>query len=146
LILCKRVEQTKFIYEKLKETGEIISLLIANSNDYDKNSRIIVATTNKVGMGFSYPKLDTLIFATDIISNDTEEYLVQYIGRIMRREDVKPMIFDIVDDQSILQKHFKIRKTIYLKVGGKIQNIKNIWEEYNQDTNTLKNYIFKELE
>jgi len=122
LILCKRVDQASYIYEKLNELGEVISLLTGNNNEYDKNSRVIVASIQKVGMGFSYKKLDTLILASDVISGDTEEYFVQYIGRIMRREDVNPVIFDIVDDHPVLKRHFSVRKRVYLKTGGVVKD------------------------
>ena len=41
---------------------------------------------------FLLVKLDALILASDL-----EEYFIQYLGRVMRREDVEPYIFDIVD-------------------------------------------------
>jgi superfamily II DNA or RNA helicase len=122
LILCKRVDQALYIFDKLDQMGEEISLLTGDNNEYSKNSRIIVASVQKVGMGFSYKKLDTLILASDVISGDTEEYFVQYIGRIMRREDVKPIIFDIVDDHPVLKRHFSVRKRVYLKTGGVIKD------------------------
>jgi superfamily II DNA or RNA helicase len=120
LVLSKRVEQAEFIYKKLKEKGENVSLLIKSETVFDKNDRILIGTTGKVGVGFDHDKLDALILASDL-----EEYFIQYLGRVFRRTDVEPIIFDLVDNNSILKKHFSTRKKVYTDVGGKIVNYKN---------------------
>lgn len=130
LILTKRVDQAKIIYERLAEIGEIVSLLTGDNNEYDKNSRLIVASVQKAGMGFSYSRLDTLILASDVISDDTEEFFVQYIGRIFRRQDVKPVIFDILDEHKVLKRHFGVRKRVYEKTGGVIEKCPSLWSNY----------------
>lgn len=130
LILSKRVEQCQIIYDKLLERGEVVSLLVADNNYYDKNSRVIVASCQKASMGFSYKKLDTLILANDVISTETEEYFIQYIGRIFRRKDVKPVIFDIVDDHKVLKRHYAVREKVYGKAGGKITKFPGLWADY----------------
>ena len=80
-----------------------------------KNARILIATFQKVGTGFSHEKLDMLILATD-----AEEYFIQYLGRVFRRPDVEPLVFDIVDKHPILRRHFLTRRSIYQEVGGTI--------------------------
>ena len=116
LVLSKRVDQAQYIYDKLLEKGESVTILIGSETNFDRDARILVGTTGKVGVGFDHPKLDTLLLASDL-----EEYFIQYLGRVFRREDVEPIVFDLVDNNSILKKHFGTRKGIYNEVGGTIK-------------------------
>ena len=93
LILCKRVDQAKYIFSKLEEEKENVSMIVEDNNEFDPESRIIVASTQKCGVGFSHDILDSLILGSDI-----EEYFIQYLARVMRTEEVKPMVFDLVDN------------------------------------------------
>jgi len=129
LILCKRVEQAKYISSKLEEEKETVSLMVEDTNDFDQNSRIIVASIQKCGVGFSHDILDSLILASDV-----EEYFIQYLARVMRTEDVKPMVFDLVDDDKALKRHFSERKKVYTKAGGVIHNFN---KEFPQLMKTL---------
>jgi len=115
LILCKRKEQGMTLHNLLKTRGEQVTRLMGNDRKFDENARILIATINKAGVGFSHDVLDTLILAADV-----EEYYIQYLGRITRRPDVKPLIFDIVDKNSTLQRHFTTRKKVYKEIGGTI--------------------------
>jgi superfamily II DNA or RNA helicase len=116
LILSKRVEQGEYILNRLKEEGEYVDSLIGSKQEFDRESRILVATTSKAGTGFDYAKLDCLILACDL-----ESYFIQALGRVLRRPDVKPIVFDLLDDNRILESHFKTRKQVYLDIGGKIK-------------------------
>lgn len=115
LVLCKRVQQASYIYKELIEKGEKVSLMIENTNKFDQDSRIIVASLQKCGVGFSHDILDALIIASDM-----EEYFIQYLARVMRTEEVEPIVFDLVDKHKGFQKHFSHRKKIYMKCGGTI--------------------------
>lgn len=117
LILCKRVEQAKYIAKALDEEKETVSLMIEDTNDFDQNSRVIVASIQKCGVGFSHDILDSLILASDV-----EEYFIQYLARVMRTEEVKPMVFDLVDNNKSLKRHFSERKKVYAQAGGVIHN------------------------
>lgn len=117
LILCKRVEQAKYIAKALEEEKESVSLMIEDTNDFDQNSRIIVASIQKCGVGFSHDILDSLILASDV-----EEYFIQYLARVMRTEEVNPFVFDLVDNNKSLKRHFSERKKVYQKAGGVIHN------------------------
>ena len=88
----------------------------------DFTSRILVATVQKAGVGFDHPKLDSLVIASDV-----EEYFIQYLGRILE-EDVQPIVFDILDQNPILAKHYRTRQKIYKDHGGVVEkfNYKNI--------------------
>ena len=117
LVLCKRVQQASYIAEKLEEEKENVSLMIEDTNTFDPTSRIIVASLQKCGVGFSHDLLDSLIIASDM-----EEYFIQYLARVMRTEEVEPIIFDLVDNHKGLKKHFGQRKKVYMKAGGNIKN------------------------
>lgn len=124
LILCKRVDQAKYIFSKLEEEKENVSMIVEDNNEFDPESRIIVASTQKCGVGFSHDILDSLILGSDI-----EEYFIQYLARVMRTEEVKPMVFDLVDNNKSLKRHFTERKKVYEKAGGVIQNFNKQFPE-----------------
>jgi len=118
LVLCKRISQAKYLLEKLEEHKEKTTSLLGDENTYDTNARILIATFQKCGVGFSHDILDSLILAADV-----EEYFIQYLGRVMRTEEVEPIIFDLVDDNPTLKRHFSTRKKVYLESGGMIKKI-----------------------
>lgn len=117
LIMSKRIEQSQYIYERLLEEGESVTNLIGKKQEFDREARVLVATVTKTGTGFDHPKLDCLILASDL-----ESYFVQILGRVLRKPDVNPIVFDLVDENPILEKHFKTRKETYKEIGGKILN------------------------
>lgn len=116
LVLCKRISQARYLIDKLCENGENVTSLLGNNNQFDQTSRILVATVQKCGVGFSHDILDALVIASDM-----EEYFIQYLGRVMRTEEVEPIIFDFVDEHPILQRHFQTRKKVYQESGGIIK-------------------------
>jgi len=126
LVLCKRVSQGEYIVNRLKEEGEDVTSLIGSQQEYEQKSRILVGTSSKAGTGFDHPRLNALILASDI-----QAYFIQYLGRCMRTEEVVPLIFDIVDRNPILDKHFKVRKVTYLEHGGNIKDFSEKYPEFN---------------
>lgn len=118
LILSKRIDQSTYLINRLKEEKEDVTSLIGTQQEFKTTSRILVATCQKAGVGFDHSSLDSLIIASDL-----KDYFVQYLGRVFRTETVEPIIFDLVDNNGVLEKHFSIRKKIYIKHGGKITNI-----------------------
>ena len=120
--MSKRIEQSEYIYSRLVEEGESVTNLIGKKQDFDKEARILVATVTKTGTGFDHPKMDCLILASDL-----ENYFIQILGRVLRRPDVKPIVFDLVDKNPILDKHYRTRKKVYEDIGGTIINYKHIF-------------------
>jgi superfamily II DNA or RNA helicase len=118
LVLCKRITQAKYIMSELISQGETVTSLLGNENEYDESARILLATYQKCGVGFSHDKMDALILAADV-----EEYFVQYLGRVMRTEEVEPIVFDIIDDNKTLKRHFSTRKSVYIESGGSISRV-----------------------
>ena len=122
LVLSKRVEQARYIADKLIELGETVSIMTEDVNHYNKEDRIIVASLQKCGVGFSHNKLDALVMASDV-----EEYFIQYLARVMRTEEVQPIVFDLVDAHPSLKKHFTERKKVSTKAGG---IVKDFYKEF----------------
>lgn len=116
LILSKRIEQGNFLFNRLKEENENVTSLIGKQQDFDENARILVGTTSKCGTGFDFPKLDCLILASDI-----QQYYIQALGRVLRRPDVEPIVYDLVDNNPILSHHYENRADVYRQVGGTIE-------------------------
>lgn len=128
LILCKRVSQAEYIFDRLVEEGEDVTSLIGKNQEYEQKSRILVGTSGKVSVGFDNPNLNTLLLASDV-----EQYFIQVLGRIFRKNDAleQPMILDIVDDHPILHKHFRTRTQVYFEHGGILKNFRKEFPEVN---------------
>lgn len=118
LVLCKRVTQAEILNDILQEEGENVSLMVGSEKEFDKESRILIGTTSKLGTGFDHPKLNALMLATDI-----KDYYIQILGRVMRTEE-EPIIFDLIDNHKILKDHFNVRRKIYSEHGGVIKTYK----------------------
>ena len=117
LVLTKRVEQAKLLFSKIKETEDSVSSLIGSQQEFDRTCRVLVGITSKCGTGFDFPKLDALLLACDV-----DQYFIQVLGRVFRRVDIIPIIFDLIDNNPILLKHFSNREEVYIKAGGKMIN------------------------
>jgi superfamily II DNA or RNA helicase len=121
LVLCKRVSQAQYLQKRLIESGETVTSLVGSETQYDRDARVVIATVQKCGVGFSHDILDALILAADV-----EEYFIQYLGRVMRTEEVEPVVFDLVDNNSILKRHFSTRKHVYLSAGGSVKKYEKL--------------------
>ena len=119
LILSKRVSQVEYLMKRLLEEGMDATSLVGVKKHFNYDSRVLVATVQKAGVGFDHPKLDTLIIASDV-----EEYFIQYLGRVFRTQHTIPMIFDIVDNNCILLSHYYTRRKIYIQHGGDVKDLK----------------------
>jgi superfamily II DNA or RNA helicase len=120
MVLCKRIEQIKILQHKLKERGIEAEYIYGDIQpDLTKQTRILIGTPQKLGTGFDAPWLNALLVASDL-----EAYFIQYLGRVFRKQDIVPIIFDFVDQNSIMKKHYKTREMTYKKHGGIIKNLK----------------------
>lgn len=137
LILSKRVKQIETLATLLSDAHESVTMIREGESTFDLDARIVIATFQKVGTGFSHDKLDMLIIATD-----AEEYFIQYLGRVFRTPHVEPIVVDIVDNHPVLKKHFQSRKKIYEAAGGTIRKydprILNLTPEYETE-NVVRN-------
>jgi superfamily II DNA or RNA helicase len=130
MVLVKRISQGEHLINKLIEKGEDVTSLLGDQQVYNTSSRILIGTCSKIGTGFDHPHLDALLLASDI-----EEYFIQYLGRVFRRKDVEPIIFDLVDNNALLIKHFNTRKKVYIEHGGTVKNL-SVGNKKNVDDNS----------
>ena len=117
LILCKRVEQANYFIKKLHEKGENVDSLVGSKQDFNRDCRILVGILSKVGTGFDWSKLNGLILACDL-----EAFFIQSLGRVFRTKDTIPIVFDIIDKNPILMKHYNSRVETYRECGGIIKS------------------------
>ena len=121
LVLCKRrkhIELLKEMFRKKTSDKEEVGVFYGDMTTFPKEARILIASFQKVGVGFSHNRLDMLVLACDC-----EEYFLQYLGRVFRRPDVVPIVVDVVDIHPVLNKHALTRKKVYRQCGGILQKI-----------------------
>ena len=121
LIFCKRTSQVVRLGERLVSEGFTADTLYGNKTEFDRSCQVLVSTVQKTSTGFNWPKIDMLIFAADISGNNSTEdgnYYIQNLGRGMRRRDSRPIVFDIVDNNGVLNRHHKNRVKISKQNGG----------------------------
>lgn len=116
LVLCKRKEHARILHQALKGFGEDVDIFVGNHKNVNYNSRILLVTYSKGGVGFDHPKMDTLLVAADV-----EDGYVQYLGRVFRKEYGWPCIIDLIDSFGPLIKHSKTRINICKQSGGQIK-------------------------
>lgn len=121
LVLCKRVDQIRALQEALllRCNARWDVQTFCGSETWGAEDRstvdVLIATYQKVGVGFSHERLDCLVLATDC-----EEYFIQYLGRVFRRPDSTPLIVDVIDKHPVLARHAASRRKVFLECGGRI--------------------------
>jgi len=119
LVLSDRQNECNGIVKKLSEAGEDSVLLMTgetNTAGIDtKNYRVIVAGMKKGGVGFNDPTLTMLILATD------KKDVKQMEGRIRTTNNI---IYDLVDANETLERHWETREQWYRKRGAEIEVIR----------------------
>ena len=125
LILCKRVEHIVALRNLISSPEATVTTLKGSETEYDPEARILIASIQKVGTGFSHDRLDMLILACD-----TEEYFLQYLGRVFRRPDVVPIVMDIVDKNHVLRRHARTRRSVYLECGGTMHDFHSVFPDF----------------
>ena len=86
----------------------------------DSETLVLVATGQKIGEGFNFPRLDTLMLASPI---KFEGRLVQYVGRLNRvyKGKQEVMVYDYVDPHiSFFDKQYRSRLSVYKNLGYKV--------------------------
>ncbi len=92
VILTKYKEHAKLLYDTLKNEADHVFLLYGDNSDKENadirvrlkqaprtESLILVATGQKIGEGFDFPRLDVLMLAAPV---SFEGRLEQYVGRL----------------------------------------------------------------
>lgn len=115
LILVKRVEHARTLQALFSKAGVDSETIVGASREFDKSAKILIGTTPKIGVGFDHAPIDALCMAADVL-----EYFEQFLGRCMRRQDVKPIVIDFEDKFNPLIKHFRSRIQKYRECGGDV--------------------------
>ena len=115
LVLVKRVAHAETLMRLINERDPtiLVATLIGSARTFDKNCKILIGTTSKIGVGFDHAPIDCLVVASDI-----KNYFVQFLGRCMRNPDAVPVVIDFDDDFGVLRKHLLGRIEEYKKHGG----------------------------
>lgn len=130
VILTKYKEHAKLLYEMLINAADHIFLLYGDNSDKENadiiaklkgiprsESLILVATGQKIGEGFDFPRLDVLMLATPV---SFEGRLEQYVGRLNRDYEGKEAVYvyDYIDSHiRFFDKMFTKRLRTYKRIG-----------------------------
>ncbi len=121
VILTRYKEQAKYLYEHLQKDADYVFVLYGDNSDKENSevrrrlkevagnqSLILVATGQKIGEGFDYPRLDTLMLAAPVSFSGRLE---QYIGRLNRDYEGKTevIVYDYIDS------HIRVFDNMYAK-------------------------------
>ena len=133
VILTSLKRHAKFLYDRLSDSADHV-YLIYGDNSKKQNAKyvedlksvpndesvILIATRQKIGEGFNYPRLDTLMLAGPI---RFEGNVTQYVGRLNRiyegKKDV--YVYDYVDSHiRFFDNQYRSRLLAYKKLGYKV--------------------------
>lgn len=121
VILTRYKEQAKKLYDNLTKAADYVFLLYGDNSDKenseirrklkeipDDKSLVLIATGQKIGEGFDFPRLDTLMLAAPV---SFEGRLEQYVGRLHRDYDGKKdvVVYDYIDS------HIRVFENMYAK-------------------------------
>lgn len=155
--------RTPVVLTKLKRHAETLSKLLADKADHvflvyggqpdkqnqliikemlsvpDSETLVLIATGQKIGEGFNFPRLDTLMLASPI---KFEGRLVQYVGRLNRtyKNKREVMVFDYVDPHiRFFDRQYRSRLAAYKKLGYKVisASIRDTFSERQEQINVI---------
>ena len=126
LVISERIEHLHILYNGLKGRG-IESVLLyggmaakmqKEAVDKAKNAKIILSTSGYIGEGIDFPHLDTIVFTMPI---SYPGRIVQYLGRIGRR-DQECLAVDFIDENvPMFKSSFKKQLKGYTQMGYKYE-------------------------
>ena len=133
VILTRFKEHAKLLHDALKEKADHVFLLYGDNSDKENaeirvklkqipenESLILVATGQKIGEGFDFPRLDVLMLAAPV---SFEGCLEQYVGRLNRDYVGKEAVYvyDYIDSHvRYFDKMYAKRLRTYRKMGFSI--------------------------
>ena len=129
VVLTKLKRHAETLAEMLKGKADYVFLIYGGQTEKQNQeikdkmmslpetaSLILVATGQKIGEGFNFPRLDTLMLAAPI---KFEGRLVQYVGRLNRIYKGKKDVF-VYTHIGFFDRQYKNRLTAYRKLGYRI--------------------------
>lgn len=144
VILTKYKEQAKYLYDNLQNDADYVFILYGDNSDKENSavrqhlkevlkdkSLILVATGQKIGEGFDFPRLDTLMLAAPV---SFAGRLEQYIGRLNRDYEGKTevVVYDYIDS------HIRVFDQMYAK---RLRTYKRTGFELITNGNTSKQTV-----
>lgn len=130
VILTKYKEQAKYLYDRLQMDADHVFILYGDNSDKENSavrqrlkavprdqSLILVATGQKIGEGFDFPRLNTLMLAAPV---SFEGRLEQYIGRLNRDYEGKTevIVYDYIDSHiRVFDRMYGKRLKTYKRTG-----------------------------
>lgn len=130
LVLCKRLVQVGILVEMLQQflpDSHMVDRFTGKEKTFCYDSDVLVSSYSKSGVGFDFPKLDTLVIASDV-----ESFIAQYHGRIFRRRDVNPLVVDIVDDFHVFRRHWNTRRKYYESCSARVEYQEMRWKSQEE--------------
>ena len=121
VILTRYKEQAKYLYDKISGYADQVCLLYGDNSDKENSenrkklkevqrqeSLILITTGQKIGEGFDFPRLDTLILAEPVSFTGRLE---QYVDRLHRDYEGKKeaVVYDYIDS------HIRVFEAMYTK-------------------------------
>lgn len=156
VILTRTKEHAKVLADKLKDSADYVYILYGDNTDKENDeirnnlksiprdkSLILVATGQKIGEGFDFPRLDVLMLASPI---SFDGRLEQYIGRLNRDYEGKEAVyvFDYVDSHiRFFDSMYNKRLRTYKKIGFSIYTDKTREKQLTNAIFDSGNYIEK---
>ena len=135
VILTRFKEQARYLYEHSKNYADNVFVFYGDNTNKENelirkqmkavpndSSLILIATGSKIGEGFDFPRLDTLMLAAPV---SYEGRLEQYVGRLNRdyegKQDVR--VYDYIDSHiKVFDDMYLKRLRTYKKIGYRISN------------------------
>lgn len=130
LILTRYKEQAKNLFNILSGVADYVFLLYGDNSDREnfeirknlkkilnEKSIILIATGQKIGEGFDFPRLDTLMLASPV---SFDGRLEQYVGRLHRNYEGKKyvVVYDYIDAHlKVFEKMYSKRLRTYKRLG-----------------------------
>lgn len=130
VILTRMKDQAKILYDQLQRAADYVFVLYGDNTDKDNSAirkqlkavpqdktMILVATGQKIGEGFDFPRLDTLMLAAPV---SFEGRLEQFVGRLHRDYEGKKdvIVYDYIDSHiRVFEKQYAKRLRTYKKLG-----------------------------
>ena len=133
VILTKRKQHAEELKKLLEGKADHIFLIYGGQTEKQNQeikekmlslpqseTMVLIATGQKIGEGFNFPRLDTLMLAAPI---KFEGRLIQYVGRLNRIYEGKEnvIVYDYVDSHiRFFDRQYKSRLAAYRKLGFKV--------------------------
>lgn len=135
VILTRFKEQARYLYEQSKNYADYVFVFYGDNTNKENElirkqmkdvpkdrTLILIATGSKIGEGFDFPRLDTLMLAAPV---SYEGRLEQYVGRLNRDYDGKMdvRVYDYIDSHiKVFDDMYLKRLRTYKKIGYRIPN------------------------